>query len=95
MNHLSKEECLSFLSQHPDWALKDSRLVRIFEFPSFALAMHFVNDVATLAETHQHHPDIDIRYRRVVLSLTTHDAGGLTVLDLRLAGAIDAQVRPL
>jgi 4a-hydroxytetrahydrobiopterin dehydratase len=59
----------------------------------FAAALEFVNAVGAAAEAANHHPDIDIRWNTVHLVLTTHDAGGLTVLDLALAGAID-RLRP-
>lgn len=59
----------------------------------FAAALEFVNAVGEAAEAANHHPDIDIRWNTVRLALTTHDSGGLTVLDLALAGAID-RLRP-
>ena len=60
-----------------------------FEFPDFMDAMNFVNNVAQLAEELGHHPDILIRYNKVILSSTTHDLGGVTDLDIRLARAIE------
>jgi 4a-hydroxytetrahydrobiopterin dehydratase len=77
----------------PAWDLVDGRLVTTVACPSFVEALAFVAEVGRLAEDLDHHPDIDIRYRDVTLVLVTHDAGGLTVLDLDLARAIDA-VRP-
>ncbi len=66
-------------------------LVRDFAFPDFAAAMRFVNPVAgSLAEAANHHPDIDIRYNRVRLALTSHDSGGITARDLNLATQISA-----
>jgi 4a-hydroxytetrahydrobiopterin dehydratase len=56
----------------------------------FVAAMAWVNGVAALAEDRNHHPDIAISWNKVTLRLTTHDAGGLTALDLDLAGAVDA-----
>jgi len=52
-------------------------------------AIRFLNQVARLAESMNHHPDISIRYNRVGLSLTTHDEGGLTIKDFKLAGKIN------
>jgi 4a-hydroxytetrahydrobiopterin dehydratase len=72
----------------PDWHIVDSQLERWFEFQSFKLAMEFVQQVAEIAERMDHHPDIDIRYRKVRLSLTTHSAGGLTNLDIEAAARI-------
>jgi len=70
------------------WSRQDDRLTAEFVFPSFAEAIAFVNRVAEHADSMNHHPDIDIRYNRVQLVLTTHDAGGLTRLDYDLADRI-------
>lgn len=78
---LSREELQRFLAAHPSWREESGALVREFEFASFAEAIDFVNRVARIAEWHDHHPDIHIRYRRVALRLTSHDAGGLTFRD--------------
>lgn len=71
-----------------DWTLKEDRLERSFEFPSFNLAMQFVNRVADIAEEMQHHPDMTIEYNKVKVSTTSHDAGGITFRDVNLAGKI-------
>jgi 4a-hydroxytetrahydrobiopterin dehydratase len=73
----------------PQWKLEDGELVRRCQFANFIEAMQFVNSVAELAEGAGHHPDIDIRYNRVLLSLSTHDAGGLTTKDFDLAARAD------
>ncbi len=62
---------------------------REYRFPSFPAAVRFVDFVAELAEAADHHPDIDIRYNRVRLTLSTHSAGGVTEKDFSLARAID------
>ena len=67
------------------WAECDGALVREFEFPSFADAIAFVNRLAELAERENHHPEIDIRYRRVTVRWTTHSAAGITDRDRELA----------
>jgi 4a-hydroxytetrahydrobiopterin dehydratase len=77
------------LASVPGWARQGDAIRRVFEHPSFADAIAFVNRVAALAEELDHHPDILVEYRRVTLTLTTHDAGGLTGLDLELAARID------
>lgn len=69
-------------------------MTRQYEFKDFLSAMQFVNDVAALAEKHNHHPDIDIRWNKVTLTLTTHDAGGVTEKDISLAKEID-KIKPL
>jgi 4a-hydroxytetrahydrobiopterin dehydratase len=72
------------------WSRRGDVLTRTYQFRSFVDAVGFVNRVAGLAEKANHHPDIDIRYSKVTLSLSTHDAGGITQNDLDLAKAIDA-----
>jgi 4a-hydroxytetrahydrobiopterin dehydratase len=78
------------LSALPQWQRHGEIISRTFEFKDFPAAMKFVNDVAELAEQAQHHPDIDIRWNKVALALTTHDAGGLTEKDFELARQCDA-----
>jgi 4a-hydroxytetrahydrobiopterin dehydratase len=82
-------EVASHLAALPKWQVEGDQLVRSFQFPDFLAAVRFVNRVADLAEEAGHHPDIDIRYNRVRLGLTTHDAGGLTAKDFSLAVRID------
>ena len=86
---LAPEEIARQLKKIPEWDLDGSRIVRTVEFDGFEESVEFVNDVADIAERHGHHPDIDIRYDKVTLSITTHSAGGLTEEDFLLAGAID------
>jgi 4a-hydroxytetrahydrobiopterin dehydratase len=69
----------------PQWQLNDGKISRTFQFKNFPAAMKFVGAVADLAEQAWHHPDIDIRWNKVTLALTTHDAGGLTEKDFALA----------
>lgn len=71
------------------WELDGKRLQRAFRFPSFRLAMEFVNRVAEVAEEMNHHPDIAISYDKVSLALISHDSGGITRRDLALAARID------
>ena len=73
----------------PEWELEKKHIERTFEFDDFAEAIDFVNSVAEVAEEEEHHPDIDIRYNKVRLVLSTHSKGGLTELDFALAERID------
>lgn len=73
----------------PGWRLLLGRLMLSVKFPDFAHALAFVNAVADLAELHQHHPEIDLRWGRVVLAVASHDVGGLTERDLQFASAVD------
>ena len=72
------------------WSRRGEVLTRTYQFRNFAAAMKFVNRVAEAAEAADHHPDIDIRYSKVTLTLSTHSAGGITQKDLDLARAVDA-----
>jgi len=87
---LGEGELLEFLAKHPGWRVEGKELIRTFELPSFRDAVAFVVRVADAAEREDHHPDFDIRYRKVTLRLTTHDAGGLTWRDSKLAALADA-----
>ncbi len=73
----------------PGWAVRASSLHRIFQFADFPAAMAFVNQVARVAEAASHHPDIDIRWNKVTLVLSTHSEGGLTEKDFALAQQIN------
>ncbi|HEY6206353.1 MAG TPA: 4a-hydroxytetrahydrobiopterin dehydratase, partial [Chthoniobacterales bacterium] len=73
----------------PEWELEKKHIERTFEFDDFQDAIDFVNAVAEVAEEEEHHPDIDIRYSKVRLVLSTHSKGGLTDLDFALAERID------
>ena len=73
----------------PGWARRGDILTRTYQFRDFSEAIDFVNRVADEAESADHHPDIDIRYSKVTLSLSTHSAGGITDNDLKLAKLID------
>ncbi len=75
-----------------DWTREGDELVKKATLKDFTAAMRFVNAVAALAEEANHHPDIAISWNRVTLRVTTHDAGGLSQLDLDLARKIDAIV---
>ena len=77
------------LTTVPDWKKRGATITRTFEFKDFPAAIKFVNAVAKLAEKAWHHPDIDIRWNKVTLTLTTHDAGGLTERDFSLAKKFD------
>ena len=79
----------SALAKIPGWKKNEAVISRTFQFKDFPAAMKFANAVAALAEQARHHPDIDIRWNKVTLALTTHDAGGLTQKDFDLARQFD------
>jgi 4a-hydroxytetrahydrobiopterin dehydratase len=72
------------------WTLDGKEIVREFSFADFVEALRFVNAVGEKAEAAGHHPDIDIRYNKVKLALMSHDSGGLTDRDFRLAEIVNA-----
>jgi len=86
---LTADERAAFLAAHPDWDLEGETISRTFTFADFGEAMGFVTRIALAAEAADHHPDIDIRWNRVTLALSTHSAGALTGLDRDLASSID------
>lgn len=77
------------LATCPGWGLSAGQIERTFGFPDFVRSMRFVNELAAEAERVQHHPDILVRYSRVTLSLSTHDAGGITAKDFAFARFAD------
>ena len=78
------------LTAVPAWKKKGLAITRLYQFKDFPAAIQFVNAVARLAEKAQHHPDIDIRWNKVTLTLATHDQGGITEKDFALAKKCDA-----
>jgi 4a-hydroxytetrahydrobiopterin dehydratase len=89
MAKLSTQEIQAGLAKLPGWTLKGAAIGKTFRFTSFRAAIGFVDKVADIAEAADHHPDIDVRFDRVTLSLSTHSAGGLTERDLALAAEIE------
>lgn len=90
MDKLDPERIDALLADHPEWALAGDAIQRTLVFDDFVQAMAFVNRVADVAEAQEHHPDIMIRYNKVTLTVSTHDAGGLTEKDFALAGSVAA-----
>ena len=89
MEKLSEAEVKDRLTHHPEWTEVGGEIQRTFEFADFRASMRFVNEIADEAERVQHHPDILIRYAKVTLTVSTHDAGGITVKDFDLANFAD------
>jgi 4a-hydroxytetrahydrobiopterin dehydratase len=86
---LSNDEVGRELGKLPGWGLYGGEIRKTFEFPGFTEAMGFTVSVALLAEKANHHPDIDVRWNKVTLALSTHSAGGLTAKDFSLASKIE------
>jgi len=89
MLRLSRGRIKVEVAKLENWSLRGDVISRRFRFEDFAEAVRFVNRVARAAEAADHHPDITIRYDKVRLALTTHDEGGLTMKDFKLASRIN------
>ena len=92
-NLLAVDDAMDLMSQVPLWHLgrgKPARIEREYTFPDWREAVAFVNAVSEVAEANQHHPDVELAYGRVVVSLHTHAVGGLTLNDFVLASKLDA-----
>jgi 4a-hydroxytetrahydrobiopterin dehydratase len=88
---LAAAEITARLARLPGWRATGggSAIARTYELPSFRAALAFVSFVGEIAEAKNHHPDIDVRYNKVTLTLSTHDAGGVTASDFELARMVD------
>ena len=89
MPKLNTAQIRTALASVKHWKRRGKTLTQTYQFKDFPAAIRFVNAVARLAEKAWHHPDIDIRWNKVTLTLTTHDAGGLTKKDFALAKQFD------
>ncbi len=89
MTLIPAEEIPTFLDKLPGWTHEGHEIVKVYELQSFPGAISFVTWVGFLAEKADHHPDIDIRWRKVRVKLSTHSEGGITDKDLDLALKID------
>jgi 4a-hydroxytetrahydrobiopterin dehydratase len=90
MSALTTKQIKLHLKIVPNWSKRAQTIHRTFEFKGFLKAIEFVNRIAKKAQKSNHHPDIDIRYNKVSLKLTTHDEGGITQKDFVLARQCDA-----
>lgn len=90
MTKLSEPEIREAIHELPGWVDQDGKLTKTFTHSSFPEAIVFVNAVAHIAELANHHPDIDVRYSNITLSLVTHDEGGITPRDVALARQVEA-----
>lgn len=89
---LGADEVTLRLADLDGWVHSNNTLCKTFDLDDFSHSLDFVVHVGDLAEEHDHHPDIDIRFDKVTIALSTHDQGGVTEKDLALAKEIDALV---
>tara|TARA_R110002073_G_scaffold118918_3_gene258967 strand:+ start:65334 stop:65630 length:297 start_codon:yes stop_codon:yes gene_type:complete len=86
---MNEEQIATNLESHSEWVELNSQIQRTFAFDDFVASMKFVNIIAEYAEEVQHHPEMLIRYDKVTLTVSTHDAGGITYKDFELAVKAD------
>jgi 4a-hydroxytetrahydrobiopterin dehydratase len=91
---LSDAEVQQALQKLPGWKKNGIAIERNFQFANFVEAMDFVNQIAEAAEAVNHHPDIHISYNKVTMTLVSHDSGGVTQRDIRMAGKINELAPP-
>lgn len=89
---LSNDDVTARLATLPGWTRSGDAITRTFTFAGFPDAVAFAQRLVGPAESKEHHPDLDIRYNRVIVTLSTHDQGGLTAYDFDLAALVDGAV---
>jgi 4a-hydroxytetrahydrobiopterin dehydratase len=89
MDKMTEDQVKQALAGAPEWAETGGQIHRTYQFKDFVESMKFVNAIAQQAEAVQHHPDILIRWNKVTLTLSTHDAGGITEKDFAMAAKAD------
>lgn len=90
---LSQDDIQERLKELNGWTLKEEKIVKILEFPSFIEAIDFVNKIAKISEIHNHHPIITINWKTVKISLKSFDVNSITERDFSLASAIEEQIK--
>ena len=91
-DRLTEAQIAEHMERLPQWERDGDRIVRDFQFADFVAALGFIVEVGALAERADHHPEIVNTYSHVRIALSTHDAGGITDFDLKLAEAISTRV---
>ncbi len=94
VQRLSDEDVKARLAKLPGWALEDGKLHREYKFGGFAEAFGFMSTCALVAQKQDHHPEWFNVFDRVVVDLTTHDAGGISALDFALAAEMEEAAGP-
>jgi 4a-hydroxytetrahydrobiopterin dehydratase len=89
MAKLEKAEIERRLGTLPGWEFKDDAISKLYRFKEFMDGIKFLNRVAEMAEAADHHPDVKINYTRITFSCSTHDQGGVTEKDFKLAAQIE------
>lgn len=87
---LSPDKLAEGLRRLSGWSVEGGKLVKPYRFPDFVSAVGFVDRLTVVAEAHNHHPDLLVGWGKVTVQLSSHDVGGITARDIRLAAALDA-----
>lgn len=95
MTKLSESEIAAKIAEIPEWTEVNDEITRTYQFDDFNASMAFIAKIAEYAESVQHHPDILIRYNKVTLTVSTHDAGGITQKDFDLAAKAEVLAKEL
>jgi len=92
MEAMTREEVINRLKELEGWSLEEGFIVKEFQTKNWKTTIFVVNSIASLAEAHWHHPDLEVSFKKVKVKLTTHEAGGITERDFNLAKDIDITV---
>ncbi len=92
MEAMTREEVINRLKELEGWSLEEGFIVKEFQTKNWKTTIFVVNSIASLAEVHWHHPDLEVSFKKVKVKLTTHEAGGITERDFNLAKDIDRTV---
>ncbi len=95
MEKLTRDQIDQRLSSMDGWTLEGDYIVKEFHTKNWKTTIFVVNAIASLAEAHWHHPDLEVGFKKVKVKLTTHEAGGITERDFRLAEDIDKLIRDI
>ena len=95
MEKLTEDQIKERISRLEGWSLEGDSIVKEFQTKNWKTTIFVVNAIAALAEAMWHHPDLEVGFKRVKVKLTTHEAGGLTDRDFRLAEEIDSTVKEI
>ena len=92
---LERNEVDRQLTDIASWTHDGKSILRTYDFPSFPIAVRWIDEMAIAAESMNHHPDVDLRWRRVHVTLSTHSEGGVTQLDVELAHQLESIAKEL
>jgi len=95
MEKLRTEEIKKRLQKLEGWELEGNCIVKELQTKNWKTTMFVVNAIAGIAEAHWHHPDLEVSFKKIRIKLTTHEAGGITEKDFKLAEEIDRLVKDI